>query len=69
MPNLNIFDFFRRKKIDEIIERALSIASYEIASNPDKYSELIITEETIENYKREIHRLLMDVNNKKITIM
>lgn len=35
--------------LDEIVERALSIASFEIAINPDKYSELIITEETIED--------------------
>ena len=33
--------------LDEIIERILSVASFEIAINPDKYSKLIITEDTI----------------------
>lgn len=35
--------------LDEIVETALSNASFEIASNPDKYSELIITEDTIKD--------------------
>lgn len=37
------------KSLEEIIERTLSVAEFEIASNPDLYSELIITSETIRN--------------------
>jgi len=40
--------------LDEIIERALSAASFVIASNPDKYSSLLITYETIEDNKKYI---------------
>lgn len=40
--------------LDEIIERALSAASFEIASDPEKYSSLIITEETIEDPKKYV---------------
>lgn len=40
---------FGARSLDEIIETALSVASFEIASNPDKYSKLIINEETIQN--------------------
>ena len=40
--------------LDEIIERALSAASFVIASNPDKYSSLLITDETIEDNKKYI---------------
>ena len=40
------------RSLDEIIETALSIASFEIAKNPNVYSELIITPETIENNKK-----------------
>lgn len=40
---------FGARDLDSIIENALSVASFEIATNPDKYSELIITEETIED--------------------
>lgn len=37
------------RSLDEIIETALSLASFEIAKSPDLYSELIISPETIED--------------------
>ena len=37
---------------DEIVERALSDASFEIATNPEIYSELIIDDKTIEDNKK-----------------
>ena len=40
------------KKINEIIDKALAIASFEIATNPNIYEELIITEETIKDNKK-----------------
>ena len=40
------------RSLDEIVETALSVASFEIASNPDKYSELIISPETIKDNKK-----------------
>ncbi len=40
------------RSLDEIIETALSVASFEIASNPDVYSELIISPETIKDNKK-----------------
>ena len=43
---------FGARDLDSIIERALSVASFEIATNPDKYSELIIDEETINNNEK-----------------
>ena len=43
---------FGARDLDSIIENALSVASFEIATNPDKYSELIISEETIENNEK-----------------
>lgn len=39
------------RSLDEIIETALSVASFEIAQNPDLYSKLIITEDTIKDKK------------------
>jgi len=39
------------KSLDEIIDRTLEIAEFEIASNPDLYRELIITAETTDNNK------------------
>ena len=39
------------KSLEEIIERTLSVAEFEIASNPNQYSELIITADTIQNNK------------------
>lgn len=39
------------RSLDEIVETALSVASFEIATNPNKYSELIITPETIKDNK------------------
>lgn len=42
------------RSLDEIVETALSLASFEIASNPEKYSELIITPETIHDNKKYI---------------
>ena len=43
---------FGARDLDSIIENALSVASFEIATNPDKYSELIIDEETINNNEK-----------------
>lgn len=40
---------FGARGIDEIVENALSLASYEIACNPEMYSDLIISKETIDN--------------------
>lgn len=45
-------DVYGARGLDEIVERALSDASFEIATNPDKYSELIIDEKTIEDNKK-----------------
>lgn len=39
------------KTLDEIIEKTLQVAEFEIASNPSLYSELIITAETPDNNK------------------
>ena len=45
------------RSLDEIIERALTVASFEIASNPKDYEELIITPETItDNTKYKLVR-------------
>lgn len=43
---------FGARSLDEIIETVLSEASFEIASNPELYSKLIITSETIQNNKK-----------------
>jgi len=43
---------FGARDLDSIIENALSVASFEIATNPDKNSELIIDEETINNNEK-----------------
>jgi len=43
---------FGARDLDSIIERALSVATFEIATNPEKYSELIIDEETINNNEK-----------------
>lgn len=40
---------FGARSLDEIIETALSIASFEIARNPNVYEKLIITPETVHN--------------------
>lgn len=42
------------RALDEILENTLSIASFEIASNPDKYKELIIDGETIKDNKKYV---------------
>lgn len=42
---------FGARSLDTIIETTLSEASFEIASNPELYKELIITPETIKNNK------------------
>lgn len=42
---------FGARSLDSIIETALSYASFEIASNPEAYNELIVTEETIKDNK------------------
>lgn len=45
---------YAEEQIDEIIDKLLSIASFEIATSPNTYKELIITEDTIKdnnNYK------------------
>ena len=39
------------KSLNEIVERALSVAEFEIACNPNMYQELIITSETISDNK------------------
>lgn len=43
---------YKVKSLEDIIERTLSVAEFEIASNPNIYSELIITPETIEDNKK-----------------
>lgn len=45
-------DDYADEKINEIIDKALAIASFEIATNPNIYEELIITEETIKDNKK-----------------
>lgn len=40
---------YRVKSLEEIIDRALLVAEFEIASNPNVYSELIITPETLDD--------------------
>lgn len=40
------------RSLDEILETALSDASFEIATNPNMYNELIITKETIKDNKK-----------------
>ncbi|MGM9882027.1 MAG: hypothetical protein ACI31S_04215 [Bacilli bacterium] len=45
---------YAEEKINEIIDKALAIASFEIAINPNMYNELIITEETIKDNKKYI---------------
>lgn len=40
--------------LDEIVERTLAVASFEIACNPQKYSKLIITEDTVKDNKKYI---------------
>lgn len=45
-------DDYADEKINEIIDKALAIASFEIATNPNMYDELIITEETIKDNKK-----------------
>lgn len=40
------------RSLDEIVEKTLSLASFEIANNPELYSELIITPETIKDNKK-----------------
>lgn len=47
---------FGARSLDSIIETALSYASFEIATNPKAYSELVITPETIKNNKTYILR-------------
>lgn len=42
------------KSINEIIESALSLASFEIADNPTLYDTLIVTSETIDNNKKYV---------------
>lgn len=40
------------RSLDEIVETALAVASFEIATNPNIYNELIITAETINDNKK-----------------
>lgn len=51
------------RSLDEIIETALSAASFEIATNPKEYSELIITPETIKDNKK--YTLVRKQTNKE----
>ena len=53
---------FGARSLDEIIERALSVATFEIASNPEVYSKLIITPETIEDNRK--YTLVKKLENK-----
>ena len=43
---------FGARTIDEMIEKTLSLATFEIANNPKSYSKLIINEETIDNNEK-----------------
>ena len=43
---------FGARELDNIVENALAEASFEIATNPDKYSELIINKDTIDDNKK-----------------
>jgi len=45
-------DNYGARGLDEIIERSLAIASFEIGSHPDLYSKLLITDETINDNKK-----------------
>ena len=45
---------FGARALDETIENALSLASFEIATNPDVYESLIITKDTIIDNKKYI---------------
>ena len=45
---------FGARDLDSIVETALSVASFEIASNPNKYSKLIIDENTINDNSKFI---------------
>ena len=45
---------YRVKTLEEIIEKTLKVAEFEIASNPEEYSKLIITKDTIDNNKAYI---------------
>ena len=55
-------DNFGARSLDEIIDRALSIASFEIAKNPELYEELIITEDTIKD--NNSYKLVRKISNK-----
>ena len=54
---------FLIERLHDLLDDA-EYASYMLREDPRRVMQ---SEETIENYKREIHRLLMDVNNKKIS--
>ena len=43
---------YKVKTLESIIEKTLELAEFEIASNPNMYSELIITPETIADNKK-----------------
>lgn len=47
-------DNYGARGLDEIIERILSSALFEIATNPEKYCELIITKDSVENSENYI---------------
>lgn len=51
IANKAVKDKFGARSLDETIETALSVASFEIASNPDLYDELVITTDTIKDNK------------------
>lgn len=55
-------DNFGARSLDEIIDRALSIASFEIAKNPELYEEPIITEDTIKD--NNSYKLVRKISNK-----
>lgn len=58
-------DNYGARGLDEIIERILSSALFEIATNPEKYCELIITKESVENNENYI--LVEKVKIKELT--
>lgn len=52
IANKAVKDKFGARSLDETIETALSVASFEIARNPGLYDELVITPETIKDNKK-----------------
>ena len=51
--------------ISDLLENMLSMATFEIAKNPDIYEEVIITPETIDDNKKYILRKKMKQDEKR----